>query len=172
MHHSEVTNCCIAELWDAANAYFDPFRVYYWTCHMLTSCSERHNSYKLHTVFICLMLSCHLVEKHSLFRKCSVLWVLSKNLLIFQIIFFHPPSPFDVEDLTLSSGNLSKAAALQRRVSVYSQGTPETPTFQDSSFFVSPNTSLTGFGCRFYSSSSPLIFSHYPDHLCCMVKNK
>uniref|UniRef100_A0A3Q2DQS3 Rho family-interacting cell polarization regulator 2 n=1 Tax=Cyprinodon variegatus TaxID=28743 RepID=A0A3Q2DQS3_CYPVA len=43
--------------------------------------------------------------------------------------------PFDVEDLTLSSGNLSKAAALQRRVSVYSQGTPETPTFQDSSFF-------------------------------------
>ncbi|XP_032436740.1 rho family-interacting cell polarization regulator 2 isoform X2 [Xiphophorus hellerii] len=46
--------------------------------------------------------------------------------------------PFDVEDLTLSSGNLSKAAALQRRVSVYSQGTPETPTFQDSSFFKWP----------------------------------
>ncbi|KAL4629945.1 protein FAM65B-like [Arapaima gigas] len=43
--------------------------------------------------------------------------------------------PFDVEDLTLSSGNLSKATALQRRVSVYSQGTPETPTFQDTSFF-------------------------------------
>nr|XP_057902300.1 rho family-interacting cell polarization regulator 2 isoform X2 [Doryrhamphus excisus] len=43
--------------------------------------------------------------------------------------------PFDVEDLTLSSGNVSKATALQRRVSVYSQGTPETPTFQDSSFF-------------------------------------
>ncbi|KAM4539852.1 rho family-interacting cell polarization regulator 2 isoform 2-T2 [Odontesthes bonariensis] len=43
--------------------------------------------------------------------------------------------PFDVEDLTLSSGNLSKATALQRRVSVYSQGTPETPTFQDNSFF-------------------------------------
>ncbi|XP_032392289.1 rho family-interacting cell polarization regulator 2 isoform X3 [Etheostoma spectabile] len=43
--------------------------------------------------------------------------------------------PFDVEDLTLSSGNISKATALQRRVSVYSQGTPETPTFQDSSFF-------------------------------------
>uniref|UniRef100_A0A3Q0RUH8 Rho family-interacting cell polarization regulator 2 n=1 Tax=Amphilophus citrinellus TaxID=61819 RepID=A0A3Q0RUH8_AMPCI len=43
--------------------------------------------------------------------------------------------PFDVEDLTLSSGNVSKAAALQRRVSVYSQGTPETPTFQDTSFF-------------------------------------
>ncbi|XP_073678515.1 rho family-interacting cell polarization regulator 2 [Garra rufa] len=43
--------------------------------------------------------------------------------------------PFDVEDLTLSSGNISKATALQRRVSVYSQGTPETPTFQDTSFF-------------------------------------
>ncbi|KAI1886224.1 hypothetical protein AGOR_G00211790 [Albula goreensis] len=43
--------------------------------------------------------------------------------------------PFDVEDLTLSLGNLSKAAAIQRRVSVYSQGTPETPTFQDSSYF-------------------------------------
>uniref|UniRef100_A0A3Q3XLS5 Rho family-interacting cell polarization regulator 2 n=1 Tax=Mola mola TaxID=94237 RepID=A0A3Q3XLS5_MOLML len=43
--------------------------------------------------------------------------------------------PFDVEDLALSSGNLSKATVLQRRVSVYSQGTPETPTFQDTSFF-------------------------------------
>ncbi|XP_077405618.1 rho family-interacting cell polarization regulator 2 isoform X2 [Vanacampus margaritifer] len=43
--------------------------------------------------------------------------------------------PFDVEDLTLSSGNISKAAALQRRVSIYSQGTPDTPTFQDASFF-------------------------------------
>ncbi|KAF4073826.1 hypothetical protein AMELA_G00247710 [Ameiurus melas] len=43
--------------------------------------------------------------------------------------------PFDVEDLTLSSGNVSKATALQRRVSVYSQGTPETPTFQDTTFF-------------------------------------
>ncbi|XP_058233265.1 rho family-interacting cell polarization regulator 2 isoform X2 [Hemibagrus wyckioides] len=43
--------------------------------------------------------------------------------------------PFDVEDLTLSSGNVSKTTALQRRVSVYSQGTPETPTFQDATFF-------------------------------------
>uniref|UniRef100_A0A3P8WPC2 Rho family-interacting cell polarization regulator 2 n=1 Tax=Cynoglossus semilaevis TaxID=244447 RepID=A0A3P8WPC2_CYNSE len=43
--------------------------------------------------------------------------------------------PFDVEDLTLSSGNVSKATVLQRRVSIYSQGTPETPTFQDTSFF-------------------------------------
>ncbi|MGH0164721.1 UNVERIFIED_CONTAM: hypothetical protein FKN15_076059 [Acipenser sinensis] len=45
-------------------------------------------------------------------------------------------NPFDVEDLTLSStGNVNKAAALQRRVSVYSQGTPETPTFEETSFF-------------------------------------
>ncbi|KAK6490609.1 rho family-interacting cell polarization regulator 2 isoform X1 [Huso huso] len=44
--------------------------------------------------------------------------------------------PFDVEDLMLSStGNVNKAAALQRRVSVYSQGTPETPTFEETSFF-------------------------------------
>ncbi|XP_055749511.1 rho family-interacting cell polarization regulator 2-like isoform X2 [Salvelinus fontinalis] len=47
--------------------------------------------------------------------------------------------PFDVEDLTLSSGNVSKATALQRRVSVYSQGTPETPTFQDQSLFWHPS---------------------------------
>lgn len=64
-----------------------------------------------------------------------------KDWLIFFlkwiIIHVFPRSPFDVEDLTLSSGNLSKATALQRRVSVYSQGTPETPTFQDTAFFVS-----------------------------------
>ncbi|XP_072184139.1 rho family-interacting cell polarization regulator 2 isoform X1 [Excalfactoria chinensis] len=43
--------------------------------------------------------------------------------------------PFDVEDLTPSTGNMSKASALQRRMSMYSQGTPETPTFKDHSFF-------------------------------------
>lgn len=53
-------------------------------------------------------------------------------------------SPFDVEDLTLSSGNVSKAAALQRRVSVYSQGTPDTPTFQDSAFFVRIHAIISG----------------------------
>lgn len=52
-------------------------------------------------------------------------------------------SPFDVEDLCLSSGNVSKATVLQRRVSIYSQGTPETPTFQDTSFFVSPTQQLS-----------------------------
>uniref|UniRef100_A0A1A8I0D8 Rho family-interacting cell polarization regulator 2 n=1 Tax=Nothobranchius kuhntae TaxID=321403 RepID=A0A1A8I0D8_NOTKU len=61
------------------------------------------------------------------------------------VLFF---SPFDVEDLTLSSGNLSKAAALQRRVSIYSQGTPETPTFQDNSFFSAlPDDVFENGGC-------------------------
>uniref|UniRef100_A0A9J8DFW0 Rho family-interacting cell polarization regulator 2 n=1 Tax=Cyprinus carpio carpio TaxID=630221 RepID=A0A9J8DFW0_CYPCA len=56
--------------------------------------------------------------------------------------------PFDVEDLTLSSGNVSKATALQRRVSVYSQGTPETPTFQDTSFFSTlPDDVFENGGC-------------------------
>ncbi|XP_056335616.1 rho family-interacting cell polarization regulator 2 isoform X2 [Danio aesculapii] len=56
--------------------------------------------------------------------------------------------PFDVEDLTLSTGNVSKATALQRRVSVYSQGTPETPTFQDTSFFSTlPDDVFENGGC-------------------------
>uniref|UniRef100_A0A665UP28 Rho family-interacting cell polarization regulator 2 n=1 Tax=Echeneis naucrates TaxID=173247 RepID=A0A665UP28_ECHNA len=56
--------------------------------------------------------------------------------------------PFDVEDLTLSSGNVCKATALQRRVSVYSQGTPETPTFQDTSFFSTlPDDVFENGGC-------------------------
>eukprot|EP00066_Takifugu_rubripes_P018501 XP_011607767.1 PREDICTED: protein FAM65B isoform X1 [Takifugu rubripes] len=56
--------------------------------------------------------------------------------------------PFDVEDFTLSSGNVSKATVLQRRVSVYSQGTPETPTFQDASFFATlPDDVFENGGC-------------------------
>ncbi|XP_030068018.1 rho family-interacting cell polarization regulator 2 isoform X2 [Microcaecilia unicolor] len=43
--------------------------------------------------------------------------------------------PFDSEDLTPSTGNVNKASALQRRASIYSQGTPETPIFKDHSFF-------------------------------------
>ncbi|XP_041423703.1 rho family-interacting cell polarization regulator 2 isoform X2 [Xenopus laevis] len=43
--------------------------------------------------------------------------------------------PFDTEDLTPSTGNINKATALQRRVSIYSQGTPETPIFKEHSFF-------------------------------------
>ncbi|XP_073938863.1 rho family-interacting cell polarization regulator 2 isoform X2 [Castor canadensis] len=43
--------------------------------------------------------------------------------------------PFDVEDTTPSSGAGNKAAALQRRMSMYSQGSPETPVFKDHAFF-------------------------------------
>ncbi|XP_043575015.1 rho family-interacting cell polarization regulator 2 isoform X2 [Chiloscyllium plagiosum] len=43
--------------------------------------------------------------------------------------------PFDKEDLTPSTGNLHKASSVQRRCSIYSQNTPETPTFEDFSFF-------------------------------------
>ncbi|XP_062986528.1 rho family-interacting cell polarization regulator 2 [Elgaria multicarinata webbii] len=43
--------------------------------------------------------------------------------------------PFEVEDMTPSTVNTNKASALQRRMSMYSQGTPETPTFKDHSFF-------------------------------------
>ncbi|XP_078395355.1 rho family-interacting cell polarization regulator 2 isoform X2 [Cetorhinus maximus] len=45
--------------------------------------------------------------------------------------------PFDQEDLTPSTGNLNKATCVQRRCSIYSQSTPETPTFEDFSFFSS-----------------------------------
>uniref|UniRef100_A0A670XX43 Rho family-interacting cell polarization regulator 2 n=1 Tax=Pseudonaja textilis TaxID=8673 RepID=A0A670XX43_PSETE len=41
--------------------------------------------------------------------------------------------PFDVEDITPSTGNTNKASAIQRRMSIYSQGTPETPIFKDHS---------------------------------------
>ncbi|KAM3840411.1 rho family-interacting cell polarization regulator 2 isoform 1-T1 [Vipera latastei] len=44
--------------------------------------------------------------------------------------------PFDVEDITPSTGNTNKVSAIQRRMSIYSQGTPETPTFKDQSFFL------------------------------------
>uniref|UniRef100_A0A452DUM1 Rho family-interacting cell polarization regulator 2 n=1 Tax=Capra hircus TaxID=9925 RepID=A0A452DUM1_CAPHI len=40
-----------------------------------------------------------------------------------------------IADMTPSSGAGNKVAALQRRMSMYSQGTPETPTFKDHSFF-------------------------------------
>lgn len=63
-----------------------------------------------------------------------------------------------MEDLTLSSGNVSKAAALQRRVSVYSQGTPDTPTFQDSAFFVSSSKSDSP---RLRSTALFLFFSFF-----------
>ncbi|XP_066208748.1 rho family-interacting cell polarization regulator 2 isoform X2 [Saccopteryx leptura] len=43
--------------------------------------------------------------------------------------------PFDVEDATPSAGTGNKAAALQRRMSIYSQGSPESPAFKDHSLF-------------------------------------
>ncbi|XP_055510247.1 rho family-interacting cell polarization regulator 2 isoform X1 [Leucoraja erinacea] len=43
--------------------------------------------------------------------------------------------PFDKEDLTPSTGNLHKASNVQRRSSISSQGTPETPTFEAFSFW-------------------------------------
>ncbi|XP_067857785.1 rho family-interacting cell polarization regulator 2 isoform X1 [Heptranchias perlo] len=59
--------------------------------------------------------------------------------------------PFDKEDLSPSTGNLNKASGVQRRCSIYSQSTPETPTFEDFSFFSSrleddilDNRNLTG----------------------------
>ncbi|KAG7237774.1 hypothetical protein INR49_031787 [Caranx melampygus] len=67
--------------------------------------------------------------------KVTELKGLATHMLVGSVICETKELPFDVEDLTLSSGNVSKATALQRRVSVYSQGTPETPTFQDTSFF-------------------------------------
>ncbi|XP_063041473.1 rho family-interacting cell polarization regulator 2 isoform X2 [Engraulis encrasicolus] len=68
--------------------------------------------------------------------------------------------PFDVEDLTLSSGNVSKATALQRRVSVYSQGTPETPTFQDTSFFSTlPDDVFENGGCGGVAECKRLSFT-------------
>uniref|UniRef100_UPI00398F20BE rho family-interacting cell polarization regulator 2 isoform X1 n=2 Tax=Pristiophorus japonicus TaxID=55135 RepID=UPI00398F20BE len=64
-----------------------------------------------------------------------------------EVIWF----PFDKEDLTPSTGNLNKATCVQRRCSIYSQSTPETPTFEDFSFFSSrleddifDNENLTG----------------------------
>uniref|UniRef100_A0AAY4CCW4 Rho family-interacting cell polarization regulator 2 n=1 Tax=Denticeps clupeoides TaxID=299321 RepID=A0AAY4CCW4_9TELE len=56
--------------------------------------------------------------------------------------------PFDVEELALCSGSTGKGSALQRRVSIYSQGTPETPTFQDASFFSTlPDDVFENGGC-------------------------
>uniref|UniRef100_A0A8C8YF99 Rho family-interacting cell polarization regulator 2 n=1 Tax=Panthera leo TaxID=9689 RepID=A0A8C8YF99_PANLE len=52
------------------------------------------------------------------------------------VVLFSFATPFDVEDMAPSSGAGSKAAALQRRMSMYSQGTPETPTLKDHSFFL------------------------------------
>ncbi|XP_032078141.1 LOW QUALITY PROTEIN: rho family-interacting cell polarization regulator 2 [Thamnophis elegans] len=62
--------------------------------------------------------------------------------------------PFDVEDITPSTGNTSKASAIQRRMSIYSQGTPETPTFKDQSFFSNLSDDVFGNGAAENEKSS------------------
>ncbi|XP_019523723.1 PREDICTED: protein FAM65B isoform X3 [Hipposideros armiger] len=66
--------------------------------------------------------------------------------------------PFDVEDVTPSSGTGNKAAALQRRMSIYSQGTPETPTFKDHPFFSNLPDDIIENG-RAAEEKTPLSFS-------------
>ncbi|XP_038626945.1 rho family-interacting cell polarization regulator 2 [Tachyglossus aculeatus] len=43
--------------------------------------------------------------------------------------------PFDVEEVTPSAGSGNKASALQRRMSLYSQVSPDTPTSKEQAFF-------------------------------------
>ncbi|KAG2467179.1 RIPR2 regulator, partial [Polypterus senegalus] len=51
--------------------------------------------------------------------------------------------PFDLEEFSLPTGNVKKVCALQRRISIYSHVTPDSPTFSDTSFFPStPDDSL------------------------------
>ncbi|KAM5202535.1 rho family-interacting cell polarization regulator 2 isoform 6-T6 [Hipposideros larvatus] len=66
--------------------------------------------------------------------------------------------PFDVEDVTPSSGTGNKAAALQRRMSIYSQGSPETPTFKDHPFFSNLPDDIIENG-RAAEEKTPLSFS-------------
>ncbi|XP_023380205.1 rho family-interacting cell polarization regulator 2 isoform X3 [Pteropus vampyrus] len=78
--------------------------------------------------------------------------------------------PFDVEDVTASSGTGNKAAALQRRMSIYSQGTPETPTFKDHSFFSNLPDDIFEQG-KVAEQKMPLSlsFSDLPDGDCALV---
>ncbi|XP_054421015.1 rho family-interacting cell polarization regulator 2 [Pteronotus mesoamericanus] len=75
--------------------------------------------------------------------------------------------PFDVEDVTPSSGAGSKAAALQRRMSIYSQGTPETPTFKDHAFFSNlPDDTLENGKAAPQKTPLSLSFSDLPNGDC------
>ncbi|XP_055510266.1 rho family-interacting cell polarization regulator 2 isoform X3 [Leucoraja erinacea] len=65
--------------------------------------------------------------------------------------------PFDKEDLTPSTGNLHKASNVQRRSSISSQGTPETPTFEAFSFWPSQlEDDMFDDGCSLGKSSTSL----------------
>ncbi|XP_068093091.1 rho family-interacting cell polarization regulator 2 isoform X2 [Hyperolius riggenbachi] len=71
--------------------------------------------------------------------------------------------PFDTEDLTPSTGNVNKASAIQRRVSIYSQGTPETPTFKDHSFFSNLQDDVFDSGDTIEKRALSLSFDNLPN---------
>ncbi|XP_006888708.1 PREDICTED: protein FAM65B-like isoform X2 [Elephantulus edwardii] len=80
--------------------------------------------------------------------------------------------PFDVEDMTPTSGTGNKAAALQRRMSMYSQGTPETPTFKDHSFFSNlPDDIFENGKAAEEKTPLSLSFSDLPDGDCAPPSN-
>ncbi|XP_053458028.1 rho family-interacting cell polarization regulator 2 isoform X2 [Nycticebus coucang] len=80
--------------------------------------------------------------------------------------------PFDVEDTTPSSGAGNKAAALQRRMSMYSQGTPETPTFKDHSFFSNlPDDIFEDGKAAEEKMPLSLSFSDLPNGDCTLISN-
>jgi len=61
------TNCLLAELWDAANVYFNPCTVYYWTVHML-GCQRTPT-----TVDSCKFSVC---TSYGFLPPCGETWVL------------------------------------------------------------------------------------------------
>ncbi|XP_012890701.1 PREDICTED: protein FAM65B isoform X1 [Dipodomys ordii] len=80
--------------------------------------------------------------------------------------------PFDVEDTTPSSGTGNKTAALQRRMSMYSQGTPETPTSKDHSFFSNlPDDIFENGKASEEKMPLSLSFSDLPNGDCNLISN-
>ncbi|KAM5299780.1 rho family-interacting cell polarization regulator 2 isoform 2-T2 [Ctenodactylus gundi] len=80
--------------------------------------------------------------------------------------------PFDVEDTTPSSGAGNKAAALQRRLSMYSQGTPETPTFKDHTFFSNlPDDILENGKAAEEKTTLSLSFADLPNGDCALASH-
>ncbi|XP_073938868.1 rho family-interacting cell polarization regulator 2 isoform X6 [Castor canadensis] len=80
--------------------------------------------------------------------------------------------PFDVEDTTPSSGAGNKAAALQRRMSMYSQGSPETPVFKDHAFFSNlPDDIFENGKTAEEKMPLSLSFSDLPNGDCTIISN-
>ncbi|XP_006898977.1 PREDICTED: protein FAM65B-like [Elephantulus edwardii] len=80
--------------------------------------------------------------------------------------------PFDVEDMTPTSGTGNKAAALLRRMSMFSQGTPETPTFKDHSFFSNlPDDIFENGKAAKEKTPLSLSFSDLPNGDCALPSN-